>query len=150
MNNTINKILTLAIVASVGFSSCKKQKDDLDLGGTRGGEKTYDCPTLKKNYREECTTEAGVKGFVNADCECQQRNVESDDRVDDKEGRDKMGDGRKKDKKDRRKKRFRKGGKKKRGDRDRDKNDERDRDDEEDKDDENDGEDEERDNTGRG
>ena len=150
MNNTINKILTLAIVASMGFSSCKKQKDDLDLGGTRGGEKTYDCPTLKKNYREECTTEAGVKGFVNADCECQQRNVESDDRVDDKEGRDKMGDGRKKDKKDRRKKRFRKGGKKKRGDRDRDKNDERDRDDEEDKDDENDGEDEERDNTGRG
>jgi len=150
MNNTINKILTLAIVASMGFSSCKKQKDDLDLGGTRGGEKTYDCPTLKKNYREECTTEAGVKGFVNADCECQQRNVESDDRVDDKEGRDKMGDGRKKDKKDSRKKRFRKGGKKKRGDRDRDKNDERDRDDEEDKDDENDGEDEERDNTGRG
>ena len=147
MNNTINKILTLAIVASMGFSSCKKQKDDLDLGGTRGGEKTYDCPTLKKNYREECTTEAGVKGFVNADCECQQRNVESDDRGDDKEdkeGKDKMGDGRKKDKKDRRKKRFRKGGKKKRGDRDRDKNDERDRDDE------NDGEDEERDNTGRG
>jgi len=150
MNNTINKILTLAIVASMGFSSCKKQKDDLDLGGTRGGEKTYDCPTLKKNYREECTTEAGVKGFVNADCECQQRNVESDDRGDDKEGKDKMGDGRKKDQKDRRKKRFRKGGKKKRGDRDRDKNDERDRDDEEDKDDENDGEDEERDNTGRG
>jgi len=150
MNNTINKILTLAIVASMGFSSCKKQKDDLDLGGTRGGEKTYDCPTLKKNYREECTTEAGVKGFVNADCECQQRNVESDDRGDDKEGKDKMGDGRKKDKKDRRKKRFRKGGKKKRGDRDRDKNDERDRDDEEDEDDENDGEDEERDNTGRG
>jgi len=150
MNNTINKILTLAIVASMGFSSCKKQKDDLDLGGTRGGEKTYDCPTLKKNYREECTTEAGVKGFVNADCECQQRNVESDDRGEGKEGKDKMGDGRKKDKKDRRKKRFRKGGKKKRGDRDRDKNDERDRDDEEDEDDENDGEDEERDNTGRG
>lgn len=150
MKNTINKFLTLAIVASMGFSSCKKQKDDLDLGGTRGDEKTYDCPTLKKNYREECTTEAGVKGIVNADCECQTRNIESGDRGDDKEGKDKMGDGRKKDKKDRRKKRFRKGGKKKHGDRDRDKNDERDRDDEEDKDDENDGEDEERDYIGRG
>ena len=96
MNNTINKILTLAIVASMGFSSCKKQKDDLDLGGTRGGEKTYDCPTLTKNYREECTTEAGVKGFVNADCECQKRNLESGD----EKGQGDKKDWDKKDKKD--------------------------------------------------
>ena len=79
MNNTINKILTLAIVASMGFSSCKKQKDNLDLGGSKGGEKTYDCPTLKKNFREDCETKEGDAGFVNADCECQKRNLESGD-----------------------------------------------------------------------
>ena len=133
MNNTINKILTLAIVASMGFSSCKKQKDDLDLGGTRGGEKTYDCPTLKKNYREECTTEAGVKGFVNADCECQKRNLESGDEKGrgDKKGDKKDGD--KNDKKD--------GDKKDKKDWDK-----KDKDDRGDKEDD----DKEKDNTGRG
>lgn len=48
MKNTLNNILVLAIAMSFGFTSCKKQKDNLDLGGSKGGEKTYDCPTLKK------------------------------------------------------------------------------------------------------
>jgi hypothetical protein len=165
MNNTINKILTLAIVASMGFSSCKKQKDDLDLGGTRGGEKTYDCPTLKKNYREECTTEAGVKGFVNADCECQKRNLESGDekgrgdKKGDKKDWDKKDkkDGDKKDKKDGDKKDKKDGDKKDKKDWDKkdkkdwDKKDKKDWD-KKDKDDRGDKEDDdkEKDNTGRG
>jgi len=145
MNNTINKILTLAIVASMGFSSCKKQKDDLDLGGTRGGEKTYDCPTLKKNYREECTTEAGVKGFVNADCECQKRNLESGD----EKGRGDKKDWDKKDKKDWDKKDKKDWDKKDK--KDWDKKDKKDWD-KKDKDDRGDKEDDdkEKDNTGRG
>ena len=141
MNNTINKILTLAIVASMGFSSCKKQKDDLDLGGTRGGEKTYDCPTLKKNYREECTTEAGVKGFVNADCECQKRNLESDDKKGRGDNKSDKKDWDKKDKKD-----WDKKDKKDWDKKDKDDWDKKDKDDRGDKEDD----DKEKDNTGRG
>ncbi|MDG1747086.1 MAG: hypothetical protein P8I77_04575, partial [Bacteroidia bacterium] len=97
MKNTLNNILVLAIATSFGFTSCKKQKDNLDLGGSKGGEKTYDCPTLKKNFREDCETKEGDEGFVNADCECQKRNLESDD----KKGRgDKKGDKKDWDKKD--------------------------------------------------
>ena len=101
MKNTFENILLLAIVASLGFTSCKKQKDDLDLGGSKGGEKTYDCPTLKKNFREECKTKKGEVGFVNADCECQTRNLESGDKKDKKDWdkKDKK-DWDKKDKKD--------------------------------------------------
>jgi len=88
MKHILNNILVLAIATSFGFTSCKKQKDDLDLGGSKGGEKTYDCPTLKKNFREECKTKEGDAGFINADCECQKRNIESDDNKDrgDKKG----------------------------------------------------------------
>ncbi len=82
MNNTINKILTLAIVASMGFSSCKKQKDDLDLGGTKGGEKHTTAPHLRKITVKNVQLKKEVKGFVNADCECQTRNLESGDKKD--------------------------------------------------------------------
>ena len=106
MKNIFNNILILAIVASLGFTSCKKQKDDLDLGGSKGGEKTYDCPKLKKNFREDCETKTGDEGFVNADCECQKRNLETGDKKDwdkkDKKDWDKKDkkDWDKKDKKD--------------------------------------------------
>jgi len=141
MKYILNNILVLAIATSFGFASCKKQKDNLDLGGSKGGEKTYDCPTLKKNFREDCETKEGDAGFVNADCECQKRNLESGD----EKGRgDKEDDDKEKDD---------------RGDKDRDKKDKKDRDkkdkkdwDKKDKDDRGDKEDDdkEKDNTGRG
>jgi len=96
MKYILNNILVLAIATSFGFASCKKQKDNLDLGGSKGGEKTYDCPTLKKNFREDCETKEGDAGFVNADCECQKRNLESGD----EKGRGDKKDWDKKDKKD--------------------------------------------------
>lgn len=153
MKKILHILTATALLATVFGTSCKKDEKDLDLGGSRGGEKTYDCPRLKKNFREECTTEAGEKGFVNADCECQTKNRETEDkRGDDRWGDDKKG-GDKKDRKDRKKNRKKKKYRKNRGDKKDGEKDGRDRDSDgrgdEDDDKEGDGDNEEKDYTGR-
>jgi hypothetical protein len=67
----MKKLLLLAIVV-LAFTACKKEKLKLKdrLEDKLKKELVKDCPKLKKNFKDECKTKDGEKGWVNKDCNC--------------------------------------------------------------------------------
>jgi hypothetical protein len=53
-------------------------RDLIRLAKENKRDKSFDCPKLKLNFKDECKTRDGKRGFVNRHCECEALNTSPD------------------------------------------------------------------------